>query len=116
MRHDFDLVAIGSGPAGQKAAIQAAKLGARVAVVDRGAMLGGVCTNTGTIPSKTLREGVLALTGAGRRSPFLSGARADEVSMDDLLRRSRIVIEKEAEIVRAQLPRNGITFLRVAVS
>jgi hypothetical protein len=62
-----DLVAVGSGPAGQKAAIQAAKLSRRAAVVDRGHMMGGVCINTGTIPSKTLREAVLYLTGMNQR-------------------------------------------------
>ena len=92
----YDLIAIGSGPAGQKAAIQAAKLGARVAIVDRGGMLGGVCVNTGTIPSKALREAVVALTGAGRRSPFLRSEPTDEVGMDDLLRGARMVMEREA--------------------
>ena len=60
---EYDLVVIGSGPGGQKAAIAAAKLGKRVAMVEKGNMLGGVCVNTGTIPSKTLREAVLYLTG-----------------------------------------------------
>ena len=63
MPYDYDLLVIGSGPAGQKAAIQAAKLGRRVALVERGHMVGGVCINTGTIPSKTLREAVIYLTG-----------------------------------------------------
>ena len=67
MPYDYDLVVIGSGPGGQKAAIQAAKLGRRVALVDRREMIGGVCTNTGTIPSKTLREAVLYLTGMNQR-------------------------------------------------
>ena len=65
--HDFDLLVIGSGPGGQKAAIAAAKLGQRVAVVERPEMLGGVCLQTGTIPSKTLREAVLYLTGLDQR-------------------------------------------------
>jgi NAD(P) transhydrogenase len=60
---DYDLVVIGSGPAGQRAAIQAAKLGKKTALVERRAVLGGVCINTGTIPSKTLREAVLYLSG-----------------------------------------------------
>jgi NAD(P) transhydrogenase len=59
---EYDLVVIGSGPGGQKAAIAAAKLGKSVAVIEHGRMLGGVCTNTGTIPSKTLREAVVYLT------------------------------------------------------
>src|SRR5690606_14194764 len=61
--YDFDLLVIGSGPAGQRAAIQAAKLDKRVAIVERKAVVGGVCINTGTIPSKTLREAVLHLSG-----------------------------------------------------
>ncbi len=66
----YDLVVIGSGPAGQKAAIAAAKLGYRAALVDRGHMMGGVCINTGTIPSKTLREAVLYLTGLSQREHY----------------------------------------------
>ena len=68
--YDYDLMVIGSGPAGQKAGIQAAKLGRRVALVDRGHMIGGVCINTGTIPSKTLREAVLYLTGMHQRGIY----------------------------------------------
>ena len=64
----YDLVAIGSGPAGQRAAVQAAKLGRRAAVVERAAVLGGVATNTGTVPSKTLRAAVLDLTGEAQRA------------------------------------------------
>ena len=69
-RHDYDLLVIGSGPGGQKAAIAAAKLGKRVAVVERRGMVGGVCTQTGTIPSKTLREAVLYLTGYAMRGLY----------------------------------------------
>ncbi len=61
--NDYDLLVIGSGPAGQKAAIQAAKLGKRVAIAEKKAVVGGVCINTGTIPSKTLREAVRHLSG-----------------------------------------------------
>jgi NAD(P) transhydrogenase len=73
---EYDLVVIGSGPGGQKAAIAAAKLGKTVAIVERDQMLGGVCTNTGTIPSKTLREAVLYLTGITQRE--LYGATASK--------------------------------------
>ncbi|MEY2807030.1 MAG: hypothetical protein RIR65_1447, partial [Planctomycetota bacterium] len=66
--HSYDLVVIGSGPAGQKGAICAAKLGKSVAIVDKRAMLGGVSVHTGTIPSKTLREAILHLTGLRQRS------------------------------------------------
>ena len=67
--YDFDILVIGSGPGGQKAAIAAAKLGRKVAIVERKDMVGGVCLNTGTIPSKTLREAVLYLTGLDQRDP-----------------------------------------------
>ena len=80
MPYDYDLLVIGSGPGGQKAAIQAAKLGRRVAVVERRDMVGGVCINTGTIPSKTLREAVLYLTGLSQRGdlrPELPGQGRD---------------------------------------
>ena len=66
----YDLVVIGSGPAGQKGALNAAKLGKRVAIVERCSYLGGAQINTGTIPSKALREAVLHLTGAGQRGLF----------------------------------------------
>ena len=68
--YDYDLLVIGSGPAGQRAAIQAAKLNKRVAVVERKAILGGVCINTGTIPSKTLREAALHLSGYREHSLY----------------------------------------------
>ena len=64
---DYDLVVVGSGPAGQRAAIQGAKLDKRVALIERKAVIGGVCINTGTIPSKTLRETVLHLSGYRER-------------------------------------------------
>jgi NAD(P) transhydrogenase len=68
--YDFDLAVIGSGPGGQKAAIMAAKLGHKVCVIDTKSMVGGVCVNTGTIPSKTLREAVLYLTGMQLRDLY----------------------------------------------
>jgi NAD(P) transhydrogenase len=71
---EYDLVVIGSGPGGQKAAIAAAKLGKTVAIVERGRMLGGVCVTTGTIPSKTLREAVLYLTGMNQRELYGPGS------------------------------------------
>jgi len=78
----MDLVVIGSGPGGQKAAIAAAKLDRRVAVVERPEMLGGVCVNTGTIPSKTLREAILYLTGVdqGRSTASRTGSRTTSPS------------------------------------
>jgi NAD(P) transhydrogenase len=108
----YDLVVIGSGPAGQKGAIAAAKLGKRVAVVDRKAWVGGVCLHTGTIPSKTLREAILYLTGFQQRSFYgRDYSVKDAVSVADLAFRVQTVMAREAEVVRAQLKRNGVALL-----
>ena len=83
---DLDLLVIGSGPAGQKAAIQAAKLGKRVAVIERRHMVGGVCTNTGTLPSKTLREAVVYLTGMSQKQLYGQSYQVkDDITIEDLL-------------------------------
>jgi NAD(P) transhydrogenase len=109
---EFDLVVIGSGPAGQKAAIQAAKLGRNVALVERHVSLGGACVNTGTIPSKTIREAVIYLTGLNQRSIYGQSYRLKEVvSIDDIAMRTRHVVEREREIIRDQLLRNRVTVL-----
>ncbi|MDN5918275.1 MAG: Si-specific NAD(P)(+) transhydrogenase [Pseudonocardia sp.] len=103
---------IGSGPGGQKAAIAAAKLGKRVAVADRGHMMGGVCVNTGTIPSKTLREAVLYLTGFAQREMYGASYRVkSEITIGDLLARTQHVIGREVEVVRNQLMRNHVDIL-----
>ena len=82
---DYDVLALGSGPGGQKAAIAAAKLGYRSAVVERRHMLGGVCINTGTIPSKTLREAVIYLTGLNMRDIYGQSYRVkDDITIQDL--------------------------------
>ncbi len=110
--HDYDLLVIGSGPGGQKAAIAAAKLGRRVAVVDRRDMVGGVCVNTGTIPSKTLREAVIYLTGLSLRELYGQSYRLKEqITVQDLLARTQHVIGRETEVVRAQLYRNGVELI-----
>jgi NAD(P) transhydrogenase len=106
---EYDLVVIGSGPGGQKAAIAAAKLGKSVAVIEHRHMLGGVCTNTGTIPSKTLREAVLYLTGITQRELYGGSYRVKEnITPADLFARTRHVIDKEQDVVRSQLIRNRI--------
>ena len=107
--YDYDLLVIGSGPAGQRAAIQAAKLNKRVAVVERKAILGGVCINTGTIPSKTLREAVLHLSGYREHSLYgASYTVKQNITMSDLLYRTDHVIQHELDIVRHQLQRNRV--------
>jgi NAD(P) transhydrogenase len=109
---EFDLVAIGSGPAGQKAAIQGAKLGRKVALVERHVALGGACVNTGTIPSKTIREAILYLTGLNQRAIYGQSYRLKEaVSIADIALRTRHVVEREREIIRDQLLRNRVTIL-----
>ncbi|MGA7051153.1 MAG: Si-specific NAD(P)(+) transhydrogenase [Mycobacterium sp.] len=109
---EYDMVVIGSGPGGQKAAIASAKLGKSVAMVERGHMLGGVCVNTGTIPSKTLREAVLYLTGMSQRELYGASYRVKEkITPADLLARTQHVITKEIDVVRNQLMRNRVDLL-----
>ncbi|MFD0471650.1 FAD-dependent oxidoreductase [Nonomuraea thailandensis] len=109
---DFDVVVLGSGPGGQKAAIAAAKLGRRVAMVEKRHMIGGVCINTGTIPSKTLREAVLYLTGLNQRELYGASYRVkDEITVADLGMRTQHVIGREIQVIRSQLARNHVTVL-----
>ncbi len=108
----YDLVVIGSGPGGQRAAIQAAKSGKRVAMIERGVGVGGVCTNTGTIPSKTMREAVLHLSGFYYQNFYGANYRVKEtVTMADLNYRIQRVIESEVSVIQAQLQRNGVDLL-----
>jgi NAD(P) transhydrogenase len=108
---DYELLVIGSGPAGQKAAIQAAKLGRRAAIVER-QTLGGVSVNRGTIPSKTLREAVVYLTGLSQRAMYGESYRVkEEITVEDLELRTRQVVEREIDIVRNQLARNHVRVL-----
>lgn len=110
---DYDLIAIGSGPAGQRAAVQAAKLNKRAAVVEKGRISGGVCVDTGTIPSKTFREAVLAFGRLDPRvSPLGEGSHRTRPSMDRLLEKVQDVVQMEAEIVDDQLQRNEVDVLR----
>src|ERR1039458_2085501 len=88
--YDYDMIVIGSGPAGQRAAIQSAKLGKRTALIERKTVIGGVCTNTGTIPSKTLREAVLYLSGYRQRSIYGESYTVKQnITVEDLLFRTR---------------------------
>ena len=105
----YDLVVIGSGPAGQRAAVAAAKMGKRVAVVEARSVVGGVCINTGTIPSKTMREAVLHLSGFNYRNIYGVNYRVKEkITMADLAFRVQAVIKTEVDVTEAQLSRNGI--------
>jgi NAD(P) transhydrogenase len=106
---EYDLIVIGSGPGGQKAAVAAAKLGKKVAVVEHGHMLGGVCVNTGTIPSKTLREAVMYLTGMNQRELYGASYRVKEkITPADLKERTSHVVKREIDVIRDQLVRNRV--------
>src|SRR6478672_11593956 len=111
--YDVDLAVIGSGPAGQRASVQAAKLGRSVALVERRAMVGGVCVNTGTIPSKTLREAVVYLTGMSEREMYGQSYRVKaDITMEDLRERTNRVIAREVDVIRNQLQRNHVELLQ----
>jgi NAD(P) transhydrogenase len=108
----YDLIVIGTGPAGHHAAIQGAKLGKRVAIVEGERCVGGACINTGTIPSKTLREAVLYLSGYRERGIYGASYRPRaKASMEDLLNRARQVTERERDVYRLQFARNGVDVL-----
>ena len=108
----FDLIVIGSGPAGQRAAIQAAKSGKHVALVEKSECIGGVCINTGTIPSKTMREAVMHLSGFNYQSVYGVNYRVKEkITMADLAFRVQHMIKTEIDVTVAQLSRNNIEML-----
>ncbi|HKD43922.1 MAG TPA: Si-specific NAD(P)(+) transhydrogenase [Myxococcaceae bacterium] len=105
----YEVVVIGSGPAGQKGAINAAKLHKRVALIDRRPMLGGVSVHTGTIPSKTVREAILHLTGFTERTFYgRDYSLKENISVQDLAFRVNTIVERETQVIHAQLKRNGV--------
>lgn len=105
----YDMIVIGSGPAGQRAAIQGAKLGKRVVLVERREVVGGACINTGTIPSKSMREAVIHLSGYQYRDVYGVNYRVKEhISIADLSFRVNHVVKTEVEVTESQLARNGV--------
>lgn len=109
----YDFLVIGSGPAGQRAAIQVAKIGKRVAIIERKQVVGGVSVHTGTIPSKTLREAALYLTGFSQRGLYGRGYRLKQrVTMEDLLKRLHITLQHEIEVIQDQLSRNNVQVIQ----
>jgi NAD(P) transhydrogenase len=106
---EYDLVVIGSGPAGQKAAIAAAKARKRVAVIDRAGMIGGVSVHTGTIPSKTVREAIFQFSGFAVSALYGNGSPGHvDISVENVSSRVKAIIARETEVIRSQLKRNGI--------
>jgi NAD(P) transhydrogenase len=105
----FDLIVIGSGPAGQKGAICAAKMRKRVAVIDRTLMIGGVCVHTGTIPSKSVREAIFQLTGNAVRAFYGESYRGkNDITVPELSFRVKAIVSRETDVIRSQLKRNGV--------
>lgn len=115
--YDYDLFVIGSGPAGQRAAIQAAKAGRRVAVAERMRSVGGICLHQGTIPSKTFREAALHLSGFRERGVYGAAYRVKaDITMSDLLYRADWVIQNEVDVIRHQLTRNRVELFEADAS
>ncbi|MBE1297861.1 Si-specific NAD(P)(+) transhydrogenase [Phycobacter azelaicus] len=111
-QYDYDLVIIGSGPSGRTAAIQAGKLKRRVLVIDRKDRLGGVSVHTGTVPSKTLRETVLNLTGWRERSFYGRAYRVkDQIDAEDLKARLHMTLDHEVDVLEHQFNRNHVEWL-----
>lgn len=108
----YDMLVIGSGPAGQKAAIQAAKVGKKVVVIERKKVVGGICINVGTIPSKSLREAVMFLSGFRQRELYGASYRVKkDITFQDLAQRCDHVVKAEQEIIQNQLIRNAVDFI-----
>src|SRR5437764_14310517 len=109
MASHYDLVVIGSGPAGEKGAAQAAYFGKRVALVVRAPYLGGAGINTGTVPSKTLRETALYFSGLRQRGLFgIDYSLRDNLTVADFMHREKVVVEKERELIQRNLDRHKI--------
>jgi len=113
----YDLLVIGSGPSGQRAAIQGAKIGKKVALVEKREVVGGACINTGTIPSKTMREAVMHLSGYRYQGIYGMNYRVKEkITMADLSFRIQHVMKTEVDVTQAQLSRNEVDMLTGAAS
>src|SRR5580693_2287175 len=113
----YDLIVVGSGPSGQRAAVAASKMKKRVAVVESREVVGGVCINTGTIPSKTMREAVLHLSGYQFQGIYGVNYHVKEnITMADLGFRVNQVIKTEADVTQAQLSRNGVEVMYARAS
>ena len=116
-KFDYDLFVIGSGPGGQRAAIAAAKAGKSVGIAERVSVVGGVCVNTGTIPSKSFREAALYLSGYRERGMYgASYTLKQRITMEDLLYRTDWVIKREIDVIRHHFSRNGVDLFAAEAS
>jgi NAD(P) transhydrogenase len=114
---DYDLAVVGSGPAGHHAAIQGAKLRKRVIMIERKPIIGGICVNVGTIPSKTMREAILYLSGYREHAVYGDSYRVKEkITFQDLLARVDPVVRHEIDVLRHQLSRNGVELINASAS
>jgi NAD(P) transhydrogenase len=114
---DYDLLVIGSGPGGLRAAYHASKINKKVAIVERKTVVGGVSVNVGTIPSKTLREAVIELSGYHEKTFYGQSFQVKEtITIDDLFRRTNHVIQHEIDVLRSQMARNGIELIQATAS
>ncbi|HXD12241.1 MAG TPA: Si-specific NAD(P)(+) transhydrogenase [Anaerolineales bacterium] len=111
MEH-YDLIVIGSGPAGEKGAAQAAYFGKRVAVIERAPHVGGAGINTGTVPSKTLREAALYYSGLQQRGLYgIDYSLKENMSVTDFMHREHIVVSNEHKLIEDNLSRHHITLI-----
>lgn len=106
--YDYDLIVIGSGPAGQKAAVQAAKAGRKVALVERDRRIGGACVYRGTIPSKTLRENALRIQSLREHSEWFNDSLREDIEMSSLVTNLKTVLSAHDSYIQEQLKRNNI--------
>jgi NAD(P) transhydrogenase len=111
MNSQFDVVVIGSGPAGQKAAVQSAKAGQRVALIERDKLLGGACVHRGTIPSKTLRENALRVRNMRHNAALANFQLAEETELATLIDRLDLVLKAHDTYMQQQMQRNGIDLI-----
>jgi NAD(P) transhydrogenase len=113
----FDLIVIGSGPAGEKGAVQAAYFGKRVALIEHEVCLGGACVNTGTIPSKILRESALYFSGIAQRGLYgLDYSLKEGLTVKNFMHRKDVIVEAQRQKVLQNLVAHGVDLMRGVAS
>src|SRR5271168_4808940 len=110
---EFDLIVIGCGPAGEKAGAQAAYFGKRVAMIERAEFMGGSCINTGTVPSKTLRESALYFSGLKQRGLYgIDYSLKENLTVQDFMHHERAVVDMERQRILKNLELHHIELIR----